>query len=590
VNGFHGSLTARGTFHVAVGPGVVAVQEHAGCRVLVRGYLADRAALGARLGLAASRGGASDGELLAHAFRRWGTALQAHVAGEYAAVVFDTAARTALLTHDALGVMPLFYARRGDGLAFAADILDLLDDATCATVDDEYLADFLAAGAVTGERTPYPGVRRLLPGRSLSWSGGELRDVCTWDLADVPEVRCRDDAEYEERFRALLAAGVETARDRDGVTWVSLSGGLDSSSIACVAAQSGLQRLAAYSVLCTRWPAADEGTWMRAVVDRCGLAWHTLDIETMLPFSQLPGAFHGEPTHAAIGEAQQRVHDELFDAHGVTAVLNGHAGDAVLCASPGAVPAHLADPLFDADPLGALRGVAAWKHGARDERSYSYWFLRGLVAPAADHLLGTRSRNAGRTPVPPWFAPDYARTMRLGRRASRRLAPRCRRPGRQELWHALWTMSLGATTIPRRGARYDSRFPLLYRPLVEFMCGIPWEQKLRPRCDRYLQRRALAGVLPELVRRRASKGSGNPAFVEGLRRSRDWLGYLCDDSMLARRGIVDAARWRAAVLQAGVGQTHDDRFFLGAVAVETWLKQLADHRAAARARAPLAAS
>jgi asparagine synthase (glutamine-hydrolysing) len=587
MTGFSGSVT-RGALHVADAAGDAAAEDHAGCRVLVRGYLAGRPELAALLGLSRPHR-PSDGALLAHAFRRWGTALQAHIAGEFAAVIYDAQAKTALLTHDALGVMPLFYSRRAVSVAFAADIIDLIDAESSAVLDDEYVADFLAAGSVTGERTPYPSIRRLLPGRSLWWSEGALHDLRTWDLADVPAVRCRDDAEYEERFRALLEAAVEGACDRDGTTWVSLSGGLDSSSIACVAAQAGVRNLAAYSVLCTSWPAADERKWMRAVVDRCGLPWHTLEIENMLPFSRLPGAFQGEPTLAVIGEEQQRVHDDLLRAHGVTAVLSGHAGDAVLCASPGPVPAHLADPLFEGDPFAAVRGMAAWKNAARDGRSYAYWVLRSLVEPAVGHALGTMSRTASRAAVPPWFRPDYVQTMRLGDRARRQPAPRCRQPGRQDLWDALWMMSLGASTISRRRARCASRFPLLYRPLVEFMCGIPWEQKLRPRCDRYLQRRALAGVLPELVRRRASKGSGNPAFVEGLRRSRDWLGYLCDNPLMAERGIVDAAKWRDAVRQAGVGQTYDDRFFLGAVAVETWLVQLRAHRSQTLARARLAA-
>jgi len=90
-------------------------EEHLGCRVLVRGYIADRDALCERFGLAPSR--ATDGELLVHAFRTWGRDVQAHVVGEYAVVVFDAGARCALITHDALGLAPLFYARRAEGIA-----------------------------------------------------------------------------------------------------------------------------------------------------------------------------------------------------------------------------------------------------------------------------------------------------------------------------------------------------------------------------------------------------------------------------------------------------------------------------------------
>ena len=91
------------------------------------------------------------------------------------------------------------------------------------------------------------------------------------------------------------------------------------------------------------------------------------------------------------------------------------------------------------------------------------------------------------------------------------------------------------------------------------------------------------------MRRRASKGNGNPMLVEGLRRSRDWPAFLCDTPLMAERGIIDAAAWRKAVRQASVGQTYQDKFFLAAVAVEAWLKQLADHRARTAARTSLPA-
>ena len=586
-NGFSGELTRRGALEVV--EDAARCVEHLGCRVLACGYIAGRAALCERFGLAPSSR-PSDGELLAHAFRAWGRDLQAHVLGEYAAVVYDVQAQTALLTHDALGLVPLFYAPRSGGVAFATDIVDLVDEGAATTVDDEYLADFLAAGSTTSERTPYVSIRRVLPGQSLWWSDGALHTLRTWDLADVPPVRCRDDAEYQERFRALLSEGVRAARDPAGPTWMSLSGGLDSSSIASIAAHDDPRDLAAYSILCSSWPEADEARWMRTVVERYDMPWHKVEIETMLPFSQLPAGFHGEPTQAVIAEEQLQLQSELLRSHGARVMLSGHGGDAVLCASPGSVPTHLADPLFDGNPLAALRAMSAWRHGARDGRSLSHWLLRGLVEPAFDHVRGNRIRNGDRPPLPPWFEPDYARAMQLERRSLQRSAPRCRNPGRQTLWDALWVMAMSTATIPRRRMSYEMRYPLMYRPLVEFMCAIPWEQKLRPRCDRYLQRRALAGVLPEPIRRRASKGSGTPSLVEGLRRSRDWLAYLCDTPLIAQRGIVGADRWRLAVRQASVGRTHEDRFFVAAVAVEVWLKQLAEHRVRIRERIPGGAS
>jgi asparagine synthase (glutamine-hydrolysing) len=571
---FSGSLTPGGELRLA---GARAPEEHLGCRVLVRGYVGDRARLCDRFRLRSSDA-PSDAELVAHAFRTWGPALPAHLTGEYAALVYDPRERSALLAHDALGIAPLFYRCRGAGVAFATEILQLVGEAGSETIDDEYLADFLATGFIGGERTPYVSVRRLLPGRSLWWSGGRLREIATWSVAELPPVRCRDDADYEERFRELLFDAVRSALAPDGPTWISLSGGLDSSSIACAATAAGARGTEAYSILCRTWPDANEEPWMRAVVERCGIPWHTVELESMLPFSRMPGAFHGEPTQTVLTEERLRLENALLGSHGARVMLTGHAGDAVLCASPGSSPTHLADRLFEGDPAGAFRATFAWKGAAAEGRSHAYWLLRGVTAPALDHLRGRRGIHDERSSRLPWLGRDYARTMRLRERARTYLAPRCRQPGRQALADSLWALSVATAMTPRRRMAYELRNPLLYRPLVEFMCGVPWEQKLRPRCDRYLQRRALKGVLPEIVRRRATKGNGNSAFVEGLRRSPEWIALLCDEPLLAERGIVERDGWRNAVRQASVGQTHDDKTFLAAVTLEVFLRQFREHR------------
>lgn len=560
------------------------VTEYLGCQVLMQGYIADRADLIRQLGLDALSL-RSDGELIVHGFRKWGCELQARVLGEYAAVVFDRQQKTALLTHDALGLVSLFYVLGPESIAFSSSLVELIDAARCQTIDGEYLADFLVNGCMTSERTPYPSIRRLVPGRSLWWSGGKTREIETWSLADNRPVTCRDDREYEEIFRALLKAGVTASIGRTGTTWIALSGGLDSSSVACMASDIGAGGLAAYSIISPKWPEADEQDWMRAVIDRCGMPWHTIDIDTMLPFSRLPIGFDGEPTHTAINEEQLRIENELLGANGVSTMLTGHGGDTVLCGSPGSLPSHLADPVFALKFDIAFRGMANWRNGRSDRRSYSYWILRTLVGPTLDHLLGRRAHvPLSRNRLPPWINRDYANEMRLARRARTRLAPPCREPGRQTFAEAVWAQAMSMAVVPRHRMGFELRNPLMYRPLVEFMSGIPWDQKLRPRSDRYLQRRALKGVLPEKIRRRATKGNGNPPLVEGLRQSKDWVAYLCDNPLMAERGIVDASEWRKSVQLATVGRTHDDMLFLTAVAIEAWLKQLNEHRRQASAR------
>lgn len=594
---FCGRLGADGLRVLVPAEGGENAGLQAGCVVLFSGFVANAGALREELGLAdtlCEELGLAGGEaaLAAHAYRRWGEGVQRRLLGEYALVLYDPRERAALLTHDALGLVPLFYEERPGELLFATHLLDLIPLLANDALDPEYFADYLASGYISGARTPFASVKRLLPGMTLRWSPGGTVLRRTWDLADAgtaPRLTAREyDARrraYEERLLELLSEGVRSAIGARGATWVSLSGGLDSSTIACLAARERGAAIGAFSLVVPDRPEANEEEWMREVIAHCGIPWHPLDIGTALPFSELPDGFLGEPSAAVVGAAVRRKRNALLARHGVTTVLTGDGGDVILGTFPGPVPAHLADPLFAGDLVGTMRGVREWSRAADDRRSPSYWIARGVLMPALAHLRGQQVKSDVPLPPPPWLDEGYARRMGLAERDRRRIATRCGTPGAQQTWDTVW---IGALSMAARAAtleEHDVRTPLLYRPLVEFMQTVPWELKLRPRCDRYLQRRALKGILPERVRRRAGKAIGTWPFVEGLRRSRAWAELLCADPRIVELGITSRAAWRDAVSQAAVGQTFGDRYFLTAVAIEVWLQGLEEWRRTNRAAA-----
>jgi len=557
---------------------------HAGCTVLFRGFLANEAALLAELGSSADRE-AGEPAIAAHAYRRWGDGVQQRLLGEYALVLFDAREGTALLTHDALGLAPLFYRERPGELSFATHLLDLAALSSGDDLDPDYFADYLATGYITTARTPFASIRRLLPGMTLRWSPSGTTLRRTWDLAAVGTLPRLAAAEYEARLLELLTEGVRSSMDRHGPTWTSLSGGLDSSTVACLAAREPAARTGAFSLVIPDYPEANEEAWMREVIREYGIPWHPIDIGSALPFSQPPDGFTGEPSASIFHAAVRKKTNELLAQHGVATVLTGDGGDAILGTFSGSVPTHLADPLFSGDVVSAIRGVRDWRRKEGHTRSLSFWISRALLMPVSSHLRGKQIKSEPPLPPPPWLDEEYARRVRLSDRNWRRVATRCATPGAQEIWDTIWMGSLSMAAGAATHETYAVRTPLLYRPLVEFMQAIPRELILRPRCDRYLQRRALKGILPERIRRRAGKAVGTWPFVEGLRRSPAWMDLLCENPRIVSLGITSREAWRAAVHQAAVGQTYGDRYFLTAAAFEIWLQGFEAWRRANRAAA-----
>jgi asparagine synthetase B (glutamine-hydrolysing) len=341
----------------------------------------------------------------------------------------------------------------------------------------------------------------------------------------------------------------------------------------------GLPNLGAYSITAPNSPHGDESMWARAVAEAYNIPWHSVDSETILPFSHLPDEFawQAEPTSAVIHIKSHHLLDQLFAEHGVRSILTGHGGDRLLGASSGAVSPHLVDILFAGHPLTMLHALRDWSARHFETRSWSFLMARAVLGPAWAHLRGYRFEAGRPLPVPAWIDRDYDRRWNLMKLSRQCIATRDHSPGRQEIWDSVWAHAVSGG-MAREHEGYDVRRPFLYRPFLEFMYAVPPDLRVRPRCDRYLQRRALKGVLPELVRRRGNKVFGTWAFVEGLARSRGWVEYLSDDPEMERMGITSTELWREAVQQALVGNTAGDRFFFTGVALEAWLKGRAQWR------------
>src|SRR4029077_376508 len=103
-------------------------------------------------------------------------------------------------------------------------------------INDEYIADLLTR-LPEPSQTPYKNVHAVPPGHAVTVSNGQLRIRRFWGLDPNREIRYKTDPEYEEHFGHLFREAVRCRLRVDGPVWAELSGGLDSSSIVCMADQ-----------------------------------------------------------------------------------------------------------------------------------------------------------------------------------------------------------------------------------------------------------------------------------------------------------------------------------------------------------------
>ena len=483
----------------------------------------------------AQRANVPDGALILRAYERWGTDCPGRLLGDYAFAVWDAPRRRMLCARDHAGARPLYYCLTGDRVVFASDIAAVLAaPGVAGDLDEAAVATLLTRGSKPlGERTFFRAVRRLPPGHRMVVADGAARVERWWRPEDAPALDAGDDDSLAEEFLEIYSRAVEDRLRGALRVGVHLSGGLDSSSIAVLAARARRRAgLPAPSAFCWQpppgaGPAGAAGTsehdLIEAVRRQEGLDVHycPLGVEDVVAWLRRDGALdlsvHVNET------AVQRAAAES----GVRVLLSGWGGDEGISFNGRGYPAEL----LRRGRLGAL-----WRQVGRTSRyppaGLVTQALLPLAAPALAAALGRwrrgeRRRWRGVTFIHPAFArraralPDPYRRLPAG---GRRLQLRLLRAG-----HLAERIDGWAASGARHGIEY--RYPLLDRRVLEFALGLPPEQFRRGRWGRWLMRRALDGILPSEVCWNRDKA--DPARWESTCRAGA-------EALVAVRGILDA--------------------------------------------------
>ncbi|MCD4700339.1 MAG: asparagine synthase (glutamine-hydrolyzing) [Candidatus Aegiribacteria sp.] len=180
-----------------------------------------------------------DIEVALHLYRKKGIEFLDDLNGMYAGAVFNPDRKSVLLFRDRFGIKPLYYTYTEEGFFFSSEIKPLLDGIMMKPeLDQESLPVYFSYRYVPGERTMFRNIRRLPPGSFLDYSleNGSFHIRRYWEyLPGESGVACNGE-EAEDRFVELLEDAVRIRMRSDVEVASLLSGGIDSSSVASIAA------------------------------------------------------------------------------------------------------------------------------------------------------------------------------------------------------------------------------------------------------------------------------------------------------------------------------------------------------------------
>jgi asparagine synthase (glutamine-hydrolysing) len=490
--------------------------------------------------------GATDAELILHAYHVWGEDCVEHLLGDFAFAIWDGQRGRLFCARDHFGMKPFFYAKLPDCLVFSNTLNCVrLHPSVSAQLDDLAIGDFLLFGvSYEPTATAFADIRRLPPAHELTWSDGELRLRRYWTLPTDETVRYKRNGDYVDHFRELLRTAVQDRLRTNRVT-VMMSGGLDSPAVAATAQQllkeqGGPYHLSATTTVFDRLIPDQERHYSGLVAQHLGLPIDYLVGDDCQYLERLDEAAARSPE--PLGNLYAAIFADLMErvAAQSRVALTGYDGDAPLGLS---LTTHWA----------GLLKTGHWLRLAAE--LVRYVWVQYQVPPVS--LLGRVKRLLDRSRpaepgLPSWLDRAFASRLDLParwaqlHRAAAAGGPPARAPAYRllqlpGLQHGFEAYDPGRTRLP-----VEVRHVLLDVRLVTFLLAVPpvpWCLK------KWLPRAALRGVLPEAVRLRPkSPMAGDPVARQLRQEGPRLISRFKPTPQL--RTYVDIPEWRRVAAAA----------------------------------------
>jgi asparagine synthase (glutamine-hydrolysing) len=520
----------------------------------------------------------TDTEVILAAYAEWGRDCVRRFNGMWAFVIWDRRRRELFCARDRFGIKPLYYRVDGRRLAFASELKAFKGERGPLRPNASRVRDFLEHGLVDHtDETLFDGIQSVPAAHVLTFDEHGVRSQRYWRLEprDGPP-------DAVEAFRETLFDSVRLRLRSDVSIGTSLSGGLDSSAIACavdhfmrteaeVALPVG-ERQQVFTAYFDE-PNLDERRYADDVVAQTGAASHQISFSAEDLIGELPAIVEAqdEPFRSTSIAAQWFVMKEAKRS-GIKVMLDGQGGDEVLGGYDGYFGFLFGDLMLRGDVRSLLGEITAY----RRLRGVSYARAAGsLLRPFVPEPLqwAARSRLRGGSALlheelrsQPTEVPTLANTFpdRFRRQLylvlTRRLPELLRYEDRNSMAHSI-----------------EARLPFLDYRLVELMFSLDSRYLLEGGRAKVILREAFADVLPQSVRQRTDKvGFGTPE----ARWLRGPLGRFCAELFSSgacrNRGFVDAKAAETALRTIRDGGGRAGFPLWRAAAVELWAQAFLD--------------
>ena len=486
----------------------------------------------------------TDSELIVASYEKWGERCPEKLLGDFAFAIWDNLNQSLFCARDHFGVKPFYYFLSDKLFVFASEIKALFRlPEVPRRLNEVKIAEHLSIRPSVSEITFFADVKTLSKAHFMSLREREVKIQSYWALDPNRRILLGSDDEYAEALREVFTEAVRCRLRSAYPIGSMLSGGLDSSSIACTAREllkKQNKTLHTFSVMFEDVPESDETIYIDAVVAQNGIESHYAPGDQSGPMSFVDEMMWHCDNAMVPGNLHfiWRLYKESLKQHGVRTILDGWDGDSTV--------SHGTEYFIDL--ARAKKYVTLFKETWGYARHFEktpplkvfWWNLehfglspraRKTIRPVqrVTRALGRRAAKVlGDKPIPSSFnhfvREDFTRRVLAQNQQTARTADNSAPNGSSNHLHLNRLTGVGMTQnlelMNNAAAAFsvDLRFPFWDKRLIEFCVAIPSDQKLNKGLNRMVMRRAMKGTLPESVRLRGGKVNMAHAFQYSLRK------------------------------------------------------------------------
>lgn len=530
----------------------------------------------------------SDTEVLIRSYLAHGTECVRRFNGMFAFVLYDRAGKKLWAARDHFGIKPLYIQEDGRRVLFASEIKALLRHPEAKIEPHlDSLYEYTVFQYVLSEDTFFKGIHKVRPGHSLliDLPTGTKTDTRYWE-PDFTVDTHHTEAYFVETLQSLLDDAVRLQLRSDVPLGLTLSGGLDSSIVAMLAARHSGEKIRAFTGAFSEGPEFDETAYARQVADACGAELEVISPAPSDFIDLLPKlVYHMDEPMAGPGLFPQYMVARRA-AQSVKVLLGGQGGDEIFGGYARYVVAYLEQAvkgaMFETNDEGEhIVSLKSILPNLPSLRNYGPLLRRfweeGLFEPMDRRYFRLVDRSQGDRGA---FSAEFNSGFD-GERIWSRFRHVFNQPRTLSYYNKMVHFDLVAS-LPAllhvedrmsAACSIESRVPLLDRRIVDLIASMPPGLKFRGAEMKHILKKAVAGLVPPAILARKDKmGFPVPLHIWAREGLRDFFRDILLSSACRNRGLFDLRRVEALIDR----EDAYGRKLWGLINLELWFQTFID--------------